>query len=205
MLITSTRPILGKTTDDDRFKPAIFKRYDFGYGCFLSFLLWLTNSFLCDFNFWSGSRSDLPVHYGYSFTGWFGSGSFSDLGTILFSFGNKFWQLIKGKLSGFFAIFHDLKVLSNSVGDPYDFFQILIRIRILFFRPIRIRIWLLLDPDPNLNRFGFGSESKLTLKTKNNFQIFKFFEYVFVIMILNSIFFSTSAYRLTEVLFSAVF
>jgi len=41
----------------------------------------------------------------------------------------------------------------SSVGDPNDFF----RIRILFFRPIRIRIRLLSDPDPN--RFGFGSES----------------------------------------------
>ena len=30
MGITSTRPILGKTVDDDRAKPAIFKRYDYG-------------------------------------------------------------------------------------------------------------------------------------------------------------------------------
>jgi len=30
MGITSTLPILGKTVDDDRAKPAIFKRYDNG-------------------------------------------------------------------------------------------------------------------------------------------------------------------------------
>ena len=57
----------------------------------------------------------------------------------------------------------------SSVGDPNDFF----RIRILFFRPIRIQIRLLSDLDLNPNRFGFvlGCESKLTLKTKNNFKI----------------------------------
>jgi hypothetical protein len=30
MLLTTTVPILGKTRDDDKFKPAIYKRYDFG-------------------------------------------------------------------------------------------------------------------------------------------------------------------------------
>lgn len=35
MAITSTVPILGKTVDDDRAKPAIFKRYDYGYGYLL--------------------------------------------------------------------------------------------------------------------------------------------------------------------------
>jgi len=63
-------------------------------------------------------------------------------------------------------------VLYTSLGDPNDFFRI--RIQILFFRSIRIRIRLLSDPDSNPNRFGFGSESKLTLKTKQ-FQNFKNF------------------------------
>jgi hypothetical protein len=31
MLITSTIPILGKTRDDHRQKPALYKRYDYGY------------------------------------------------------------------------------------------------------------------------------------------------------------------------------
>jgi hypothetical protein len=31
MLLTTTVPILGKTRDDDKNKPAIYKRYDFGY------------------------------------------------------------------------------------------------------------------------------------------------------------------------------
>jgi hypothetical protein len=32
MIITSTTPILGKTKDDHRFKPALYKRYDYGCG-----------------------------------------------------------------------------------------------------------------------------------------------------------------------------
>jgi hypothetical protein len=30
MMLTTTCPILGKTWDDERFKPALYKRYDYG-------------------------------------------------------------------------------------------------------------------------------------------------------------------------------
>jgi len=69
---------------------------------------------------------------------------------------------------------HFTMIWLRPVLGIYDFFRM--QIRILFFRPVRIRVRLLSDPVPNPKRLRFGSESKLTLKTKKNLKISPFFE-----------------------------